>query len=141
MLARAGYTCTLPGAMVNDEELEALAVAVLAVGLWPADRGRDALPRFTNVGLLVPADVARMDLGEITVKLAKNGYGRGLLTSMYAERFQAVMKEIAAGKLDGIPEMARAGDKDRLSAVLREIYGVGPKVAANAWELMLAIAG
>jgi hypothetical protein len=139
MLARAGHACTLPGAMLNNKEVEALAVAVLAVGMWPADRVRDALPRFRAVGLLVPADVARMDLGEITVKLAKNGYGRGLLSSMYAERFQAVMKEIAAGTLDVIPEMARAGDKDRFSAVLREIHGVGPKVAANAWELMLAV--
>lgn len=138
-LAHAEYACTLPAAMLNDREVEALAVAVLAVGGWPADRVRDALPRFRDVGLLAPADVARMDLGELTVKLAKNGYGRGLLTSMYAERLQAVMKEIAAGTLDGLPEMARAGEKGRFSAVLREIHGVGPKVAANAWELMLAL--
>jgi hypothetical protein len=124
--------------MLNDAEVEALTVAVLAVGMWPAERVREALPRFRSVGLLVPSDVVRMDLGEMTVKLAKNGYGRGLLTSMYAERFQAVMKEIATGGLDGLPAMVHVGDKDGFSAVLRKIHGVGPKVAANAWEFMRA---
>ena len=127
--------------MLNDAEVEALTVAVLAVGMWPAERVREALPRFRSVGLLVPSDVVRMDLGEMTVKLAKNGYGRGLLTSMYAERFQAVMKEIASGGLDALPEIVRQGDREKFNGVVRRIYGVGPKVAANAWELLLLVVG
>ena len=48
--------------MLNDEEVEVLVVAVLAVGQWPADRVRAALPRFRDVGLLSPLQVAQMDL-------------------------------------------------------------------------------
>lgn len=125
--------------MLNDSEIEALTVAVLAVGMWPAEKVREALPRFRAAGLLAPAGVAQMDLGEVTVKLAKNGYGRGLLTSMYAERFQAVMKEIATGALDVLPEMARLGETEKFSVLLRQIHGVGPKVAANAWEFMAGV--
>lgn len=127
--------------MLDDSHVEALTIAVLAVGMWPADKVRDALPRFRVAGLLAPGDVARMDLGELTVKLAKNGYHRGLLTSMYAERFQAVMKEIATGSLDVLPEMVRLGEKEKFSALLREVHGIGPKVAANAWELLRPLLG
>ena len=122
--------------MLKEAEVEALTVAVLAVGLWPAEKVREAMPRFRSVGLLSPADVARMDLGEVTVKLAKNGYARGLLTSMWAGRFQAVMKEIATGALDVLPEMVRLGEKEKFSVLLLKIHGVGPKVTANAWEFM-----
>lgn len=123
--------------MLADRDIEALTVAILAVGLWPAEKVRDALPSLREAGLLVPAAVAAMDLGELTMKLARNGYARGLLTSMYAERFQALMNEIARGGLDAIPEMVRNGDREKFTTVLQEIHGVGPKVAANAWSLMV----
>ncbi len=71
--------------MLSDSQVEALTIAVLAVGMWPAARVRESLPRFRAVGLLMPADVARMDLGEITVRLAKNAYGRGLVRSTYGD--------------------------------------------------------
>lgn len=35
--------------------------------------------------------------------------------------------------------MVRLGEKDRFSVALRKIHGVGPKVAANAWELMVRL--
>ncbi len=78
-----------------------------------------------------------MDLGTLTVKLAKNGYNRGLLTSMYAERLQAVMTAIHRGGLSRLAELVRAGDRSAFESLFREIHGVGPKVASRAWELML----
>lgn len=78
-----------------------------------------------------------MDLGVLTVKLSKNGYGRGLLTSMYAERLQAVMREVANGGLDNLAELLASGTEAQFSARLRMIHGVGPKVASNAWALLV----
>ena len=58
---------------------------------------------------------------------------------MYAERLQAVMKYIASGLVDELPAMARCGDVNGFMARLREIHGVGPKVAANAWAAMVVL--
>jgi len=125
--------------VLTEPDIEALAIAVLAVGAWPASRVREAMPLLRKAGLLSPADVAAMDLGEVTVKLAKNGYSRGLLTSMYGERLQAVMRAIGGGSLDALPELIRSGHHDVFTGILTEIHGVGPKVAANAWELLAAV--
>jgi len=122
--------------MLDERQIEGLFIAVLAVGMWPAQRVCDALPLLRSAGVLSPKDVAEMDLGVLTVKLAKNGYGRGLLTSMYAERLQALMQEVASGRLDQLPDLVRSRDEAAFSARLRQIHGVGPKVAAKAWELM-----
>lgn len=124
--------------MLRQEMIEKLALAVLAVGGWPSARVQDALPLLRSAGVLTPTDVAPMDLGVLTVKLAKNGYGRGLLTSMYAERLQALMREAADGHLDALPSLIATGDHDRFIARLREIHGVGPKVAENAWRLLVS---
>lgn len=122
--------------MLDVTTIEHLVVAVLAVGLWPAERVRTALPLLRQAAVLNPTDVASMDLGTLTVKLAKNGYGRGLLTSMYAERLQALMREIAAGRLDDVPALVASGECETFTARLRQIHGVGPKVAANAWSAL-----
>lgn len=98
--------------MFSDQQVEALVVAVLSVGLWPAERVRAALPRLREVGVLSPTNVAAMELGVLTVKLAKHGYGRGLFESMYDERLQAVMREIAAGHLDEISNLVPTGNRD-----------------------------
>jgi 3-methyladenine DNA glycosylase/8-oxoguanine DNA glycosylase len=97
------------------------------------------MPLMRKAALLSPSDVAAMDLGEVTVKLAKNGYSRGLLTSMYGERLQAVMRAVVAGTLDVLPELVRSGQQDAFTRTLTEIHGVGPKVAANAWEFLSAV--
>ena len=125
--------------MLTETDIDALVVAVLAVGAWPAARVRDALPLLRSAALLSPGDVAAMDLGEVTVKLAKNDYSRGLLTSMYGERLQAVMRAVVAGTLDVLPELVRSGQQDAFTRTLTEIHGVGPKVAANAWEFLSAV--
>lgn len=125
--------------MLTEADIEALAVAVLAVGAWPPAKVRDALPLLKMAGLLSPTYVAAMDLGEVTVKLAKNGYLRGLLTSMYGERLQAVMRAVAGGTLDTLPDLVRTRQQDAFTSILTEIHGVGPKVAANAWEFLSTI--
>jgi hypothetical protein len=100
---------------------------------------RAELPLLKLAGLLSPIDVAAMDLGEVTVKLAKNGYSRGLLTSMYGERLQAVMRAVASGSLDALPELVSSRQQDAFTRSFTEIHGVGPKVAANAWEFLTAV--
>ena len=123
-------------AELPESSVDALVVAVLAVGGWPAERVVRALPRLRAAGVLIPQAVTDMDLGVLTVALAKNGYGRGLLTSMYAERLQALMREVASGQLDRLPELVRSGDRDMFERCLKQIHGVGPKVAGRAWESM-----
>jgi hypothetical protein len=113
-----------------------LVVSVLAVGLWPAERVLAALPQLRSAGVLDPEGVAAMDLGPLTVKLNSNGYARGLLTSVYAQRLQALMREVATGQLDDLSDLVRVGDEAGFSVRLRQIYGVGPKVAARAWSLL-----
>jgi hypothetical protein len=123
-------------ATLSESSVEALVVAVLAVGGWPPDRVLGALPALRDAGVTVPRAVAEMDLGVLTVALAKNGYSRGLLTSTYAERLQALMREVASAQLDGLPDLVRSGDQDGFVRRLVQIHGVGPKVASRAWELM-----
>jgi hypothetical protein len=123
-------------AKLSDSNVEALVVAVLAVGGWPPERVVSSLPAFRSAGVLAPQAVADMDWGVLTVALAKNGYSRGLLTSTYAERLQALMREVAAAQLDTLPELVRSGDRDAFLRRLVQIHGVGPKVASRAWELM-----
>lgn len=121
---------------LSEVDIESLAVAVLGVGGWPTERVRAAVPALSQVGVLSPEGVATMDLGVLTMALAKNGYSRGLLTSMYAERLQAVMREVASGGLGGLPALVEAGDRDGFIDRLMQIHGVGPKVAGRAWDLM-----
>jgi 3-methyladenine DNA glycosylase/8-oxoguanine DNA glycosylase len=123
-------------AELSESSVEALVVAVLAVGGWPAERVVSALPALRAAGVIAPQTVANMDLGVLTVALAKNGYGRGLLTSTYAERLQALMREVASAQLDGLPDLVRSGDQAAFVRRLVQIHGVGPKVASRAWELM-----
>lgn len=118
--------------MLRSDQIEALGIAVLAVGLWPAARVRAALPALIDAKVMDATEVAQMDLGVLTVALARNGYNRGLLTSMYAERLKALMVEVVEGHLDSLPELAKAGDGEAFLKRLREIHGVGPKVALNA---------
>ena len=123
-------------AKLSESSVEALVIAVLSVGGWPPERVVSSLPALRAAGVTAPNAVADMDLGVLTVALAKNGYSRGLLTSTYAERLQAVMREVASAQLDGLPELVRSGDQDAFVRRLVQIHGVGPKVASRAWELM-----
>ena len=124
---------------LSDAQVEVLVVAVLAVGGWPAPDVRSALPALRPLGVLSPEQVSTMDLGVLTVALAKNGYNRGLLTSMYAERLQSVMKAVHSGSLDGLPELVRKGNQTAFESQLKELHGIGPKVANNAWSMMLEL--
>lgn len=122
--------------MLRPDQVEALAVALLAVGQWPLERVYAALPALKAEHLLDPAYVATADLGRLTVALAKNGYNRGLLTSMYAERLRALMAALDDGALDSLPSLIVAGQTEASLRLLQGIHGVGPKVAANALKLL-----
>ncbi len=124
--------------MLTQDQTDALAIAVLSVGGWPVEKTRSALPALRQVELLSPSAVAEMDLGVLTVRLAKNGYNRGLLTSMYAERLQAVMRAVHLGKLSRVSDFVREHDRRAFEALLRDLHGVGPAVAGRAWELLVA---
>jgi hypothetical protein len=113
--------------LLGVNAVEALVVSVLAVGGWPAERVRAALPQLRAAGVLQPADVAAMDLGVLTVKLAKHGYSRGLLTSMYAERLQAMMREIAAGQLDDLRAIVASGTVSASPGACARSTASGPR--------------
>lgn len=121
--------------MLTDSQIEALATALLAVGGWPPDRLRRVLPQLREAGLLTPSAVAVMDIALLTTKLASAGYARGIITSMYGERLQALMRQIDRGDLDELVDLARANDRDAFIARLLPIRGIGPRVASNAWDL------
>jgi hypothetical protein len=123
--------------MLTAAQIEALLVAVLSVSQYSIDRVQRMVPAFRETGLTDPARAATMDLGEITVALSRSGYNRGLLTSMYGERVQALMKAIQNGQLHELSAAIVSADESAFVTRLRCIYGIGPKVAANAWALIM----
>jgi hypothetical protein len=122
--------------MLSPSYIEALVAADLAVGSFPLQRVKELMPTFRAAGILAPSAVSTLDLGELTVILAQLGYNRGLLTSMYAERLHALMKAIESGSLDRLVDYVVAGERSRFEKTLQQVFGVGPKVASSAWELL-----
>jgi len=127
--------------MLSEAHVECLLMAVLAVGQYPLERVRSILGGLRAQGLANASKVAAMDLGELTVALSRAGYNRGLLTSVYGERVHAVMKAIVAGELDVVLDYVTSNDRSSFVAKLQELYGIGPKVASNAWDLLRAMRG
>src|SRR5262245_33050114 len=94
------------------------------------------MPALRLVGILNPVVVSKMDLGELTVILAQNGYDRKLFTSMYAQRLQALMTALERGSLNSLPTLVAAGNRSGFEQELQKVFGIGPKVARNAWTLL-----
>lgn len=124
--------------MATSQQVESLMIAVLAVSAWPPAKVIAALPAMRAAGLTDPSRVARMDLGELTVLLARNGYHRGLPTSLYGERLHALMRCIDAGEVDSVLELVPRGARDEFLQRIQGFFGIGPAVARSAWELLRA---
>jgi hypothetical protein len=122
--------------MLPPSYIEALVAADLAVGNYPLQRVKKLMSAFRAADILAPSAVSTLDLGELTVILAQLGYDRGLFTSMYAERLLALMKAIESGSLDRLVDYFVAGKRSRFEVTLQQVFGVGPKVASKAWELL-----
>jgi hypothetical protein len=121
---------------VTADELEAVAVAVLAVNNYRIEKAWDLLPKLREAGLTTPASVAPADIGALTVRLVAAGYDRGMLTSMLARRLQNLMQAAEAGVLDGLTAAAARKDKAAAVEILTRVKGIGPQVAESTWLLV-----
>ena len=126
--------------MIADSEIEGLVIALLAVSRFSVSRARLLLPALRAAGLTSPKVVTGLDLGELTVALARTGYDRGLLTSLYAKRLQTFMQGVLDGELDAPIECLARNDRDTFLRLIRAVYGVGPSVAVNAWAILTGVA-
>lgn len=120
---------------ISTKSLEALAIAVLSVNNYPLEKAWSLLPALRKSSLLDPSRVVSDDLGDLTVRLARAGYNRGLLTAMLAERLQWLMAAAKAGTLDRLDELVAADKREEAVSMLCSVKGVGPAVARNAWLL------
>lgn len=126
----------MPTQTLQAEHLDALVTALLAVNGHPAEKVWKALPDFHAAGLMDPDLVSTEDLGTLTVKLASNGYNRGMLTGMMAERYQALMRSVSSGTLDALPALMRTEQKSEALALLQTVKGIGPMAARLAWSIL-----
>lgn len=121
---------------LSNHSLDAIVAAVLAVNNYGLEKAFGLLPALRKASLTSPAKVVNEDLGVLTLRLAQAGYNRGLLTEMMAGRLLVLMKAVQEGKLDRFDTLVAAGDQGQALALLREVHGIGPQVAANAWLLV-----
>ncbi len=121
---------------ISTDQVEAVAVAILAVNNYRIEKAWDLLPKLRELRLLDPSTVVNEDLGALTMLLAKAGYDRGVLTSMLAGRLQNLMRAAEAGELDGLAAATARGDKRAAVELLCKVKGVGPQVAESAWLLL-----
>ena len=120
---------------MKQENLDDLAVALLAVNNYSIEKAWGLLPGLHEAGLTSPATFPA-DLGAATVKLASAGYDRGMLTEMFAKRLLALMQKAESGALDELDAFVEADRQDDAVALLVTVPGIGPKVARTAWELL-----
>jgi hypothetical protein len=121
---------------LSDQSLEGIVVSVLAVNKFGLEKARGLLPALRMAGLTRPAGVVGEDLCTLTVRLARAGYNRGLLTEMMAGRLLTLMAAVDQGRFTMLDSLVSSGDRDRALAILCEVHGIGPQVAANAWKLL-----
>lgn len=124
--------------MFSQVLIDSVVTSILAVNKFPILKVQDLLPRMREARLLDPAFVAEQELGALTVQLYNSGYDRGMLTSRLAERLLALMKSIERGELARLEAFVREGKKEQATALLLQVWGIGPTVARTAWALMSA---
>lgn len=112
---------------------------MLAANSFSLMRAQDVVPKLRLARLLDPDQVCDLELGAMTVQLARAGYDRGMLTSMFAKRLQALVQSVRDGMLDGLDEAVATTNEAQAMRLLTAIKGVGPIVARNAWTLLLAM--
>lgn len=121
-------------------ELDMIVAAMLAANSYPLLRAQEVVPKLRNARLLNPEHVCALEPGPLTVQLASAGYDRGMLTSMFAQRLQALLGAARDGKLDGLPDAIAKRDEATGIKLLTAVKGcgVGPVVARTAWALLMA---
>lgn len=125
-----------PLATPPPDIVEALVASVLAVNSYSLEKAWALVQRLREAGLTDPAQVATLDIGTITVRLASSGYDRGFITGILAERVKDLMNAMARGQLDELPGAIAQKDARRASTILETVRGVGPKVVQNAMLLL-----
>jgi 3-methyladenine DNA glycosylase/8-oxoguanine DNA glycosylase len=123
--------------MLAAEYTEAIGSAVLAVNSWTLDRVWNHINQLRKAGLFDPTRMAGFTLADVIKRLSENGYDRGNLTWMIAERLQKVIAEISKGTVNGLPLVIKSGDRESAIELLKKLPGVGPTVANNALLLLL----
>jgi 3-methyladenine DNA glycosylase/8-oxoguanine DNA glycosylase len=119
-----------------EEVIDSLVTALLAVNNYSLEKVWTLLPRLREEGLTNPASVVSQDLRRLTVRLAKAGYDRGRLTRMFAERLKHLMAAIEEGLLDDLRVAETRKDAEAMQRMLRDVRGIGPRVAQSAWLLL-----
>ena len=121
---------------LSEDSLEVISVAILAVYQYPVEKAWKLLQSLRDEGLTVPALTADADIGDVTVRLARAGYDRGLLTEMFAQRIRNLAVAARDGLLDELDGLVATRDKANALALLVRVKGIGPKVAETAWMLL-----
>jgi hypothetical protein len=119
-------------------QIECLLMALLSVNKFPLEKACALLPRMRELGLTDPARVVAMDMPGAIEALTAAGYDRRRLTWLFAERVKALMAAVHGGELAGLDEAIAAKDRERATALLRQVRGVGPTVVQNAWALLVS---
>lgn len=122
--------------MLSESLTTNLVVAVLAVNSYSLEKAWALRSALSDEGLTNPANSSKLDQRALTVRLAKAGYDRGMLTGMMASRVADLMRAIATGQLDALDEHIRQQDWEAVERLLRAVRGIGPKVAKNALLLL-----
>jgi 3-methyladenine DNA glycosylase/8-oxoguanine DNA glycosylase len=118
--------------------VDLIVAAMLAANSFSLLRAQEIVPKLRSARLLDPEHVCALEPGPLTVQLASAGYDRGMLTSMFAERLQALLRAVRDGKLDGLEAAITARNEADAIKLLTTIKGIGPVVARTAWALLLA---
>ena len=120
---------------ITQDQLDCIIAALLAVNAYGLDKTYALLPAFREAGLTNPQRLTKMNIAQVTKRLAQAGYDRGLLTEMMAGRFINLLRAAEAGELDALPALIAKGDKLQATQLLCTVKGIGPKVAVDAWIL------
>lgn len=123
-------------APLTPPEIEALLVALLAVNNRTLEQTWSLLPNLRAERLTEPEFVHAAHTEEVIRRLAAAGYDRGALTWLFAERVQSLMAAIGSGALDELAQLVARNDRAGVTALLRKVHGIGPRVADNAWILL-----
>jgi hypothetical protein len=122
----------MPLGRTGERLVTDLMTAILAVNRWTPERAFTVTQQFNAVGLVDPADVSRMEVGEIAERLRRAGYQRGdFMSHLMAARIASAARALTDGGLEVLQEHESAGDIDRIRAFLLPIHGVGPTVVWN----------
>jgi hypothetical protein len=126
----------MPSVPLDVTVVESLVVALLGVNSYSPARVYDLLPQMRDHRLLDPDWTSTATIGQVTVALTKSGYTRGMLNGIMAERLIALMSAIAAGRMSILASAIAQNDRAAATSLLREVRGIGPRVADIAWLLL-----